>query len=39
LATLRNVAKAWFAADAKAIERALFLGLMQEVEYDKERED
>jgi len=39
LATLRDVAKAWFAADAKAIERALSDGSLQEVEYDKEKED
>lgn len=33
LATLRDVAKAWFAADAKALARAVGDGLIQEVDY------
>jgi hypothetical protein len=29
--------RAWFAADGKVIERAVLDGLLQEVEYDKEK--
>ena len=35
LATLRDVAKAWFAADAKVLERAIAEGVLQEVDYGK----
>jgi len=35
LATLREIASAWFAADAKALERAVRQGLIQEVDYDE----
>jgi hypothetical protein len=36
LATLRDIAKAWFAADDKALQRAVADGLLQEVDYDQE---
>jgi hypothetical protein len=36
LATLRDIAKAWFQADAKTLVRAVADGLIQEVVYDGE---
>jgi hypothetical protein len=36
LATLRDIARAWFQADAKALARAVADGLMEEVAYDEE---
>lgn len=36
LATLREIASAWFEADGKMIARALSDGLLQEVDYGKE---
>jgi hypothetical protein len=38
LATLRDIAKAWPAADADALEGALNAGLIEEVDYDDEEE-
>jgi hypothetical protein len=38
LATLQDIAGAWFAADAKALGRALTDGLLEEVDYDNEEE-
>jgi hypothetical protein len=38
LATLRDIAKAWLAADADALEGALNAGLIEEVDYDDEEE-
>jgi hypothetical protein len=38
LATLRDIAKGWLAADAQALGRALADGLIQEVRYGKEEE-
>lgn len=35
LATLRDIAKSWFVADAKTLVRVLAEGLIQEVEYDE----
>ena len=38
LATLREIAKGWFAADTRAIQRAVGDGLLQEVDYgEKEK--
>jgi hypothetical protein len=39
LETLRDIAKAWLAADAKALARALQQGLIQEVRYGEEEKD
>jgi hypothetical protein len=39
LATLRDIARGWFAADTKAIARAISDGLLQEVDYDHEEEN
>ena len=36
LATLREIASAWFEADGKTIARAISGGLLQEVDYGKE---
>lgn len=38
LATLRDIAKAWFAADAVALRRVVADGLLQEVDYAPEEE-
>jgi hypothetical protein len=38
LATLRDLAKAWLAADATALARALTEGRVQEVDHDEEEE-
>jgi hypothetical protein len=38
LATLRDIAKGWFAADAKALAHAAADGLIQEVQYDDDEE-
>jgi hypothetical protein len=38
LATLRDIAKAWLAADADALEGALNAGFIEEVDYDDEEE-
>ena len=38
LATLRDIAKAWLQADAKALARAVADGLIQEIEYDGDEE-
>jgi hypothetical protein len=35
LATLRDIAKAWFAADDKALQRAVVDGSIRELAYDK----
>jgi hypothetical protein len=39
LETLRDIAKAWLAANAGALARAMQQGLMQEVPYDEEKEE
>ena len=36
LTTLREIAKVWFAADARGLARAIAEGLIQEVTYDEE---
>lgn len=38
LASARDIAKAWLEADADVIERALIDGLLQELNYEKEKE-
>ena len=38
LMTLRDVAHAWFEADAKTIARAILDGLLQEVDYGEEED-
>jgi hypothetical protein len=38
LLTLRDIAKGWFAADARALAKAMAEGLIQEVTYDEEKE-
>jgi hypothetical protein len=37
LVTLRDIAKGWFAADARALAKAMAEGLIQEVTYDQEK--
>jgi hypothetical protein len=37
LLTLRDIAKGWFAADARALAKAMAEGLIQEVTYDQEK--
>jgi len=39
LATLRDIARGWFAAEAMALARAITDGVIQEVEYDPEEEN
>lgn len=39
LATLRDIARGWFAANAMALARAITDGVVQEVEYDPEEEN
>jgi len=36
LKTLRDIARAWLVADAKAVTRAIEQGLIEEVEYGQE---
>ena len=38
LATLRDIAKAWLAADPKALERTVMEGVLEEVDYGKEED-